>query len=229
MLPTAALRLQPGVGEAPLFKALQMTHGELKGQRSGPLSQASNKQSGGSVSHTSSGTEQGRFGLGFVACSVIVSSSPTTFRRQQQPDKQIEWLFNARLLFLCDTLIPAVLHSLRWEQNREGWLQWLLSVSSLVSQHHQCLQLYWVSSAVKENLWTYPEHNYILLKQDQHSTIAFLDFSEQRSPRAFTFEIFTAAAEDHGSSGSGCVTHSLLYIYERWWLRVAGEAGEWQA
>lgn len=42
-------------GEAPTFRALPVTHWKLKGQGSDFLSQASNKQAGGSGSHTSSG------------------------------------------------------------------------------------------------------------------------------------------------------------------------------
>lgn len=47
-----------------------------------------------------------------VLCSVIVSLSPTTFRRQQRADKQIEQLFDAEALFLCDMLTPVLLRSL---------------------------------------------------------------------------------------------------------------------
>lgn len=112
MLPVAMLLH----GEAPSFSALPVTHRELKGQGSGLLSQTSNKQAGGSVSHTSSGT-----------CLVIVSLSPTTFRRQREADKQIEWLFDAGSLFLCDTLTPVLLHSLGVgvQCNGEGRLQCL--------------------------------------------------------------------------------------------------------
>lgn len=63
MLPVAKLGLLRG--EAPSFTAPPVTHLELKGQGSEPLSQVSKKQTGGSVSHTSSGA--------FV---VIVSLSP---------------------------------------------------------------------------------------------------------------------------------------------------------
>lgn len=45
---------------------------------------------------------------------------------QQQTDKQIEGLFDARVLFLCDMLTPIPLHSLGWGgevYNREGRLQ----------------------------------------------------------------------------------------------------------
>lgn len=99
------------VGEAPSFTVLPMTHQELKGQGSALLSQASNKHAGDLVSHPSLGTWWGRFALGFVRCSVIVSLSPTPDRRQQQADKQIEQLFDARSLFLCDMLTPFLLCS----------------------------------------------------------------------------------------------------------------------
>lgn len=101
MLPVACTVTGAWCGEAPSVGALPVTHRELKGQGSDLLSQASNKQAGGSVSHTSSGT-----------CLVIVSLSPTTFRRQQQADKQIERLFDAGALFSCDTPTPILLRSL---------------------------------------------------------------------------------------------------------------------
>lgn len=65
MLTVAKLCLLPG--EAPSFNAPPVTHLELRGKGSDPLSQVSEKQAGGWVSHMSSGT-----------CLVIVSLSPTT-------------------------------------------------------------------------------------------------------------------------------------------------------
>jgi len=102
-------------GEAPTFSAPPVTHLELK--RSEVRSFVTSiKQTGRGPSESH---PQGRAGVGFVLCLVIVSVSPTTFRRQQQADKQIERLFDAGALFLCDTLTPSLLHGPGGEYHRE--------------------------------------------------------------------------------------------------------------
>lgn len=99
MLPVAVPRLWlrlHGVGEAPSLCMLPVTHRERKGQGSDLLSHASNKQARGSVSHASMGLGE----VGALLCLVIVSLSPTTFRRRRRADKQKAPPHKARALSL---------------------------------------------------------------------------------------------------------------------------------
>lgn len=71
-------------GEAPSFSVASVTHQELKGQGSALLTKSSNKQAAGSCSESQSPWDvAGSVWDGFcMPRLVIVSVSPTTFRRQ---------------------------------------------------------------------------------------------------------------------------------------------------
>lgn len=110
-------------GEAPFLKALPVTHHKLG---SGVRSFVTGiKQTGWRLSEShvrdALGSVQGG-GEALCCVWVIVSLSPSTFGRQQQADKQIERLFDAGVLFLCETPTPILLHCLGGNTTgRDAW------------------------------------------------------------------------------------------------------------
>ena len=105
-------------GEAPSRSMLYSTSDSSGAERSGVRSFVTNiKQTGWGLSES---YPQGQNGARFwwALCLVIVSMSPTIFRRQQHGDKQIKQLFDAAALFLCDTLTPVLL--LAWRVIQQG-------------------------------------------------------------------------------------------------------------